>query len=104
MLASQYDEAISQYTAALSLGSAGPQGLLMKQSNAWAGKGVREGALNDAKEWARLMLTSGSWKDALTAGVRVSILLSWHPLCVTFAWFVVYTRKIHDLSGCMRAS
>ena len=47
----------------------------MKRSNAWAGKGVGEDALNDAKEWARLMLTSGSWKDALAAAVDVSILL-----------------------------
>ena len=72
--ARQYDGAISQYTAALSLDPADPQDLLMKRSNAWMGKGAREDALNDAKEWTRLMLTSDSWKDALTAAVGASIL------------------------------
>ena len=80
--AKQYDEAVSQYTVALSLDPASPYGLLMKRSNAWMGKNAREDALNDAKEWTRLMLTSGSWKDALTAAIGVSILLLWYSLYV----------------------
>ena len=71
----QYDQAVSQYTAALSLNPVSPQGLLIKRSNAWVGKGAREDALNDMKEWARLMLTPSSWKNALTAAVAVSVLL-----------------------------
>ena len=73
--AKQYDEAVSQYTAALSLDLARPQGLLIKRSNAWMGKDAREDAVNDVKEWARLMLISGPWKDALAAAIDVSILL-----------------------------
>ena len=80
MNTSQYDKAISQYTVALSLGPAGPQDLLMKRSNAWVGQGARGDALIDAKEWVRLMLTSGSWKDALTASAGVSILFPWYFL------------------------
>ncbi|KAG9316154.1 hypothetical protein JVU11DRAFT_3837 [Chiua virens] len=45
----------------------------MKRSDTWMGKGAREHALNDTKEWARLMLTSGSWKDALTASVSFTL-------------------------------
>ena len=80
MKAKQYDEAVSQYTAALSLDPADSQGLLIRRSNAWMAKGVRGEALNDLKEWARSMLTSGSWKDVLAAAVDVSILLPWCPL------------------------
>ena len=72
--AKQYDKAASWYTAALSLDPAGSRDLLMKRSNAWMGKGAREDALNDAKEWTRLMLASDSWKDALTTAVGASIL------------------------------
>ena len=78
--AGQYDEAISRYTVALSLDLANSQDLLVKRSNACVGKGEREDALNDAKEWVRLMLASRSWKDALAAAVDVSILLPWCPL------------------------
>ena len=76
----QYDEAVSRYTAALSLNPATLQKLLMKRSNAWVGKGAPEEALSDAKEWARLMLASSSWKDVLVAAVGVSFLLHWYPL------------------------
>ena len=71
----QYDEAVSHYTVALSLNLATPQDLLMKRSNAWLGKGASEDALSDVKEWAGIMLTSSSWKDALIAAVSVCILL-----------------------------
>ena len=77
--AKQYDESIAQYTAALSLDPVTPQDLLVKRSNALAGKGARVDALNDAKEWARLMLTCGSWKDVLVADVDVSMFLRWYP-------------------------
>ena len=80
MNATQHEEAISRYTIALSLGSDSPQDLLMKRSNAWVAKGAQEDALNDAKEWARLMLTSESWKDILAAALGVSILLPRNPM------------------------
>ena len=73
MNARRYAEAVSRYTTALSVDPAGPQGLLIKRSNAWVGKDARDNAMNDATEWARSMPTSGSWKDALSAGVSVSI-------------------------------
>ena len=79
MNAKQYEVAILQYMAALTLDPATSQDLLVKRSNAWMGKGAREDALNDMKAWARLMLTSGSWKDALTAAGGVSVLLPWYP-------------------------
>ena len=50
MNAKQYDEAVLQYTAALSLDSVGPQGLLVKRSKAFANKGLWKDALNDANE------------------------------------------------------
>ena len=80
MNAKEYDKAVSQYTAALLLYPSSPHDLLMKRCNAWVGMGVPEDALNDMKEWVGLMLTSGSWNDALTAAVDVSILLPWYPL------------------------
>ena len=49
----QYDEAISQYSAALSLDPTTPQALIVKRSKAHAAKGFWEGALNDADEVAR---------------------------------------------------
>ena len=101
MNAKRYAEAVLRYSAALSLDPASPHDLLIKRSNAWANMGAPKDSLNDAKEWTRLMLTSGSWQDALTAGVSVTILLLWHPLYVSRAWPVVYARKIHNLSGCM---
>ena len=47
---SQYDEAISQYTAALSLDPSSLQDLLVKRSKARANKGEWKDALNDANE------------------------------------------------------
>ena len=52
VVAKQYDEATSRYTAALSLDPASPQDLLVKRSRAYAEKGKWEGALNDAAEVA----------------------------------------------------
>ena len=48
MSAEQYDDAISQYSAALSLDPAAPQGLLIKRSKAYIARGWWEDALNDA--------------------------------------------------------
>ena len=48
--AKQYDEAISQYTAALSLDPVSAQDLLVKRSGIYAGKGSWEDVLNDANE------------------------------------------------------
>lgn len=45
-----YDEAISQYTAALSLDPAAPQGLFTKRSKAYIAGGAWQDALNDADE------------------------------------------------------
>ena len=50
MNAKQYDEAVSQYTAALSLGPSSPQDLLVKRSRANIAKGKWNDALNDANE------------------------------------------------------
>ena len=52
MNAKEYDEAISQYTIALSLNPASPQQLLIKRSKSCAGKGLWKDALNDANEVA----------------------------------------------------
>ena len=83
MNARRYTEAVSQYTTALSLGPASPHGLLIKRSNAWASKGARKDSLSDAKEWARLMLMSGSWQDALTARVSDYSLTLASVVCLT---------------------
>ena len=48
----QYDGAISQYTAALSLDPPSPHDLLVKRSKAHAEKGNWNNALNDANEVA----------------------------------------------------
>ena len=76
----QYDQAVSLYTAALSLDPPSPQDLLVKRSSASVGNGAWKDALNDVKGWAGLMLTSGSWEDALVTAVDVSILLPLYPL------------------------
>lgn len=50
--ARQYDEGISQYSAALSLDPTTSQALLVGRSKAHAAKGSWENALNDANEVA----------------------------------------------------
>ena len=50
MHAKQYDEAISQYTIALSLDPLSPQDLLVKRSTSYARKGLWMDALNDANQ------------------------------------------------------
>ena len=52
MNARQYDEAISRYSAALSLSTTTPlaQALLIKRSTAYAAGAMWEDALNDANE------------------------------------------------------
>ena len=45
-----YDEAISQYSAALSLDPAAPQGLFIKRSKAYIARDLWEDALNDANK------------------------------------------------------
>ena len=50
MEANQYDEAVSQYTAALSLDPSSPQDLLVKRSKAHANKAEWKDALNDANQ------------------------------------------------------
>lgn len=50
MKAQQYDEAISHYSAALSLDYTTPQALLIKRSEARAARGLWEDALSDANE------------------------------------------------------
>lgn len=52
MDAGRYDEAISQYSAALSLNASSPQTLFVKRSKAHAAKGLWEDALSDANEVA----------------------------------------------------
>lgn len=50
MNAWRYDEAISLYTATLSLDPASPQVLFVKRSRAHAGRGAWEDALDDANK------------------------------------------------------
>ena len=45
-----YDEAISQYSAALALDPAGPQDLFIKRSKVYIARGLWEDALNDANQ------------------------------------------------------
>ena len=56
MNAWQYDEAILQYTTALSLSPTTTQNLLGKRSKANTGKGEWEDALNNANEVAQYNL------------------------------------------------
>ncbi|KAG9311265.1 hypothetical protein JVU11DRAFT_8351 [Chiua virens] len=50
MSAERYDEAISQYSAAVSLGPEDPQSLFIKRSRAYVAGGMWESASNDADE------------------------------------------------------
>ena len=50
MSAGQHDVAISQYSVALSLNPAAPQGLFIKRSSAYIARGLWQDALNDANE------------------------------------------------------
>ena len=98
MNASQYDEAISQYTTALLLGPASPQDLLMKRSN-WVGKGAWEGVLNDAKE---CQVNTNVWLVEICFGCRhrcEHFLALVSIVYLTFVWPVVYAPKIHNMSG-----
>ena len=45
-----YDEAISQYSTALSLDPVAPQGFFIKRSKAYIARGLLEAALNDANK------------------------------------------------------
>ena len=45
-----YDEAISQYSAALALVPVAPQGLFIKRSKAYIARGLWDAALNDANK------------------------------------------------------
>ena len=60
-----YDEAISQYSTALSLDPVALQGLFIKRSKAYIAGGLWEAALNDANQVCffvprRLVLVDGS--------------------------------------------
>ena len=46
----QYDDAISQYSAALSFNPVVPQGLFVKRSKGYVASGLYEDALNDANK------------------------------------------------------
>ena len=50
MNAERHDVAISQYSVALSLNPAAPQGLFIKRSNAYIARGLWQDALNDANK------------------------------------------------------
>ena len=58
MNAEEYDEAILQYTVALSLNPVAPQDLLRKRSKAHASEEKWEDVLNDANEVARFSSSS----------------------------------------------
>lgn len=57
MNAQQYDVAVSQYSAALSLNPASPQPLLIKRSKAHAAGGLWDDALNDANKVCQFYCT-----------------------------------------------
>ena len=104
--ARQLDEAISQYSTALTLNPTTPQALLAQQRKTCAVPGMRGNALNEANEvchflvskcvvvdsnrqvlmpdssspfdyervsmkWAKVVLTKGSWENALTSASEV---------------------------------
>lgn len=56
MAAQQYDEAITQYSAALLLNPATSQDLIMKRSKAYTAKGLWDDALRDANQVGHLCL------------------------------------------------
>ncbi|KAF8551893.1 hypothetical protein OG21DRAFT_217664 [Imleria badia] len=98
--AQQLDEAITQYTAAVSLDSA-VTSILIKRSKLYAAKGLWEDALNDTtnvvvrdplspwgydvvlNEWAKVKLRGGSWRNALVtaAGFNAPRFTVYRALC-----------------------
>ncbi|KAF8547208.1 hypothetical protein OG21DRAFT_1501672 [Imleria badia] len=89
--AQRYDDAITLYSAALSLNLASPQDILIKRSKVYMAKGLWEDALDDTSrvitldtsspwgykrvltEWAKVILTDGSWKNALTTAQNFKV-------------------------------
>ena len=64
MDARRHNEAISEYSSALSLDPTSPQGLFIKRSKAYVAEGLLEKALNDAEKVCpilsrRLVLVDG---------------------------------------------
>ncbi|KAF8548747.1 hypothetical protein OG21DRAFT_1515960 [Imleria badia] len=97
--AQQYDDAITQYSAALSLSVPIPH-VFMKRSKLYMSKGLWKDALDDANqamtldssswsydrvllEWTKVNLKSGLWKDALSAArdFKVPRLVIYRILC-----------------------
>ncbi|KAF8127365.1 hypothetical protein EV363DRAFT_1344502 [Boletus edulis] len=89
--AQQLDEAITQYSTALSLHPVTPQGVFMKRSKAYIAKGLWEDAIDDTNqvimidpsfpwgyeralvEWAKANLTDGAWRNALKTACSVCV-------------------------------
>ena len=65
-----YDEAISQYSAALALDPAGPQDLFIKRSKAYVAGGLRDAALNDANRVCPFVLRRLVLVDRSSPGDR----------------------------------
>ena len=76
MDAKQYDEAISQYTTALSLNPATPRDLLCKRSKAHAGKGEWVDALNDAEEVTHIKSLKFLYADGCYSGNKARFVFS----------------------------
>ena len=87
----QHDEAITQYSTALSLNPIIPPDTFVKQPL--------------LRKWAGLKLTGGSWRDALVAALDVSIsFYSGVFAGLTLRSSGVYSPEIHDLLHSVRPS
>ena len=56
-----YDEAVSQYSAALSLDPIAPQGLCIKRSKSYIAKGLWDAALDDANKVCPFICRAGQF-------------------------------------------
>ena len=68
MSAELYDVAISQYSVALSLNPAAPQGLFVKRSKAYTAGGLWEDAFNDANKVCSLSRAGYFFVDTSSLG------------------------------------
>ena len=76
MSTGRYDEAIFQYTIALSLKPSALQNLLGNRSRARAGNGEWEDALNDANEVAHFVLFAFLYANGCCSGNQARHVLS----------------------------
>ncbi|KAH0838857.1 hypothetical protein J3R83DRAFT_7271 [Lanmaoa asiatica] len=119
--AQRHDEAITQYSAAISLDRDSTRDLFVKRSKARMAKGLWKDALDDAKqaiapglpspwgcesvlmEWAQVNLMNGLWKGVFSAACDVSItpVNEYHEVD---SWIEVEGPEAHDLSSLVSRS